>query len=132
MGWLGILAEIAGSRIGQIVMVAIVSYGLGWARTDHSWREWTKQQQAAAEVLHQVELAREAQNAVEIAKAATERVEDDEAELAKLRQQVADFDKGEANAKDPCLMDSRLIGASDRMRQPAPSRRHPKLTRPSK
>lgn len=120
------------SRLGQIALVAIVSYGLGWARTDHSWRVWEANQQKIRDYNHQVELAREAENAVEIAKAATERVEEDTVTLSNLQKQVADFDKGEADAKDPCLMDDRMVGASQRLRFVPKPRRPAKVTRPPK
>lgn len=127
-----LIAALLTSRLGQIALAFLIGTGLGWWKTDASWHRYEKEQRAAAEVLHQMELAREAANAVEIAKAATERVEEDQADLVGLQKQLDDFSKDAANAKDPCLMDDRLIDAARRMRQPAPSRHRAKVTRPPK
>lgn len=132
MGWLGIVAEIAGSRLGNIGIALVVGLIVGWWKTDASWHAYEKQQQAAAEVLHQMEIAREETNTVEIAKAATERVEEDQAAINRLQDQVDAIDKAEADAKNPCLMDARRIDAARRMRQPPARTIHPAITRPSK
>ena len=126
------LALIGGSRLANIVLALLVGFAAGWLKNGASWRAWEADQQKIRDYNHQVELAREAQNAVEIAKAATERVEEDEAELAKLRKRVSDFDEGATNAKDPCLMSDRLVGAAERMRQPPHRTIRAKITRPPK
>jgi hypothetical protein len=120
------------SRAGPIIIALVAGLFVGWWRTDASWSQWEKGQEALRKYNQQVELAREAQNAVEIAAAATQRAEDDAAELDKLRQQVADFDKGETNAKDPCVIDDRFLDASGKLRQPKPQRHPARVTKPPK
>lgn len=120
------------NRLTQLGLAILVGFGWGWANTSARWRDYMAQQDAARRVLHQMEMAREAQNAVEIAKAATQRAEDDAAELAKLKQQVSDFDKGETHAQNPCLMDDVFVDAARKLRQPAHRDRPAKIARPPK
>jgi hypothetical protein len=132
MGWLGILAAVGNSRLGNILLALVVGMGLGWWNTEASWRSWEKDQEKIRSYNQQVELSREANNAVEIAKAATQRAEDDAAAMADLQRQIAEFDKGEKDAKDPCLIDDRFRDAAGKLRQPAPRDRHTPLARPAK
>ena len=127
-----IILAFLGSRLGQIALAFLIGWGSGWWKTDASWRAYTARQDAARQVLHQMELAREAQNTVEIAKAATERAASDAAELSKLKQQVADFDKDETHAQNPCTMDDLFVDAARKLRQPARRNRPAKVTRPPK
>lgn len=127
-----IILALLGSRLGQIILAFLIGWGSGWWKTDASWRAYEAKQDAARQVLHQMELAREAQNTVEIAKAATQRAEADAAELEKLHKQIADFDRGEAHAPDPCLIDDRFHDAARQLRQPARRDRPAKVARPPK
>lgn len=127
-----IAALVLSNRLAQLGLAIMVGYGWGWWSTDASWRAYQAKQQAAQEVLHQMELAREAANARAIAEAATRRVEEDTAELSKLRRQVADFDKGETNAKVPCVMDDVFIDAAHKLRFTPKARRPAKVARPPK
>lgn len=132
MPLLPILYGLLSSRIANILIALAVGFGWGWVNTSMRWREYMKQQQAAQQVLHQMELRRQAENAKEIAAAATQRAEDDATLLAKLQKHIDDFDKGEANAKDPCTIDDAFHAAARGLRQPAKPVRPAKVTRPAK
>lgn len=132
MPFLPLVMTFLSSRVAQIGLALIVGFVWGWWKTDVSWREHDAKQNAAREAAYRVELAREAQNAAEIAKAATERAASDAAELSKLKQQVADFDKDETHAQNPCTMDDLFVDAARKLRQPARRNRPAKVTRPPK
>lgn len=120
------------SRVGFPAATLLLGLFIGWYTTSKNWQQYEAKQDAARQVLHQMELAREAQNAVEIAKAATQRAEDDAAELVSLQKQVSDFDKGEINAPDPCVMDDLFVGAARQLRQPTARPHRATVTRPPK
>lgn len=129
---MGIVLSLIGSRLGQISLAFLIGLTFGWWRTDAGWRIYEAQQNAAWQLAHQAELAREAKNAEEIARAATRRIEEDAVELNELRKQIADFDKGEADAKNPCVIDDAFHNAASKLRaRPAPTRRA-RVTRPPK
>lgn len=127
-----IASLVLSNRLAQLGLAVMLGWAYGWWSTDASWREYQAKQQAAAEVVHQMELAREAANARAIAEAATKRIEEDTAELIKLQKQVSDYDRGEANAEVPCVMDDRFIDAAHKLRYAPKARRPAKVARPPK
>ena len=68
----------------------------------------------------------------EIAAAATQRAEDDAKIVNDLQAQIAEFDKGETNAKDPCRIDDSFSAAARRLRAPVPRSHRPKVTKPAR
>ena len=132
MAFLPLVMSFLSSRVVQLGLALMLGWGWGYWKADVRWREAYAAERAAREVRYQKELAREAENSRAIAEAATQRVEEDAAVLANLRKQIEDFDRGEANAKDPCVMDDLFVGAAGKLRAPAKRPRPAKITKPPK
>ena len=84
-----LFVSVIGSRVGQLAIVALVSWFLGSHETAVKYQKIIAAEKAAVEAAYRAELQRQEYATREIAEAATRRAEDD-ADAAKDMQSVID------------------------------------------
>jgi hypothetical protein len=110
---LQVVGAVLGSRLGQIIIAAVLAYGYGHHRANVAWEARVAAQEAALKQAHAEELAREAEATREIGAAATARAEVDAAVAAELRAKI-DHLKIEEPADAPPIVRTVRVPAAPR------------------
>ena len=129
-----LLESLLTSRVGQLAIVAGISWFWSAHNTADHWRGIIAQEKAAIEAAYRAEVARQEEAAREIAAAATERAETDAQVAADMRKIISDYEKKmkekpHVSAQNcQCVIDDDFSGVVRRLsdtgnrKSPAPGR----------
>jgi replicative DNA helicase len=129
-----LLGSVIQSRIGQLGIVALVSWFWSAHETTVKYEKIIASEKAAVEAAYREEILREQYAAREIAEAATRRAEDDLAAAKDMQDIIDGYSKTQpepTNAKtDSCVIDSDFIRVVQQLGEA--SHLHPRATRRTK
>ncbi len=114
---LSFLESLIKSRVGQLIVVALISWFWSAHNTATYWRGVIAQEKAQIEAAYKAEVARQEAAAEEIAAAATARAEEDAQAVADMQKVISDYEKKlqgdkHVHANTNCVIDddfSRIV-----------------------
>lgn len=133
---LSFLESLIKSRVGQLILVALVSWFWSSHNTASYWRGVIAQEKAQIEAAYKAEVARQEAAAKEIAEAATARAEEDAVAVAGMQKIISDYEKKlkekphVSAQKSDCVVDNDFAGVVRQLsntggrKTPAPHRTH--------